>query len=189
MINMLEEKELTVEEMKTLASVATWLPTLLERINSINKQVEGLKTAFAELANKYNDNTKAFIAYKNDVDDLIKNQISTKELQEELNTLKNSLVRIEASLSLTASEKPIKKESPKAVKKEEKKDDEDKDEVQDIVQKILDSHRGRKTRLLTLINVKQGFKCNDEVAQKVLDWLEKNKMYNPKTKTLTFPKR
>ena len=67
--------------------------------------------------------------------------------------------------------------------------DGDKEKVEEIVDKILADHRGRKTRMLTLIDIKNGFKVDDVIAVKVLKWFEDHKMYNSKMHMLTFPKR
>lgn len=187
---MSEEKELTIEEMKSLVSLATLLPALLDKIAAISKDVAELKASFADIKGKYNSNTEAIIGYKDSVDELIKKQPDIEPIKKELEIIKQALMKIELGLNLgtTVTESASKKSSSKSPVKEKPKD-KDKDKVEEIVDKILADHRGRKTRVLTLIDVKNGFKVDDIIAAKVLKWFEDHKMYDIKMHMLTFPKR
>ena len=179
-----EDKELTIEEMRSLVTLSTLLPALLDKIASIDKQVGELKSSFNDIKNKFNNNTTAVIEYKRSIDELLQNQNQTKNVESELNTIKEALMRIEASLSFNNTDAP----KPAHKKSQPKQLDQPSDEVINIVDKILADQKGRRTRTLTKVNIKTGFKCSDEVAAEVLDWLEKKKMYNTKTHILTFPK-
>lgn len=186
-----EEKELTIEEMKSLVSLATLLPALLDKIAAINKDVADLKTSFLEIKTKFNTNTNAVAGYKQSVDNLIEKQPDLKPILADLEVIKQSLLKLEMSLNVGApvsEQQPKKATSPKNSKKE-KEVDGDKEKVEEIVDKILADHRGRKTRMLTLIDIKNGFKVDDVIAVKVLKWFEDHKMYNSKMHMLTFPKR
>lgn len=184
-----EEKELTIEEMKSLVSLATLLPALLDKIATISKDVAELKASFVDIKGKYNANTTAIIGYKDSVDNLIKTQPDIEPISKELETIKQALLKIELGLSIgSATESSTKKPSSTKPVKKEKPKDEDKDKVEEIVDKILADHRGRKTRMLTLIDVKNGFKVDDIIAVKVLKWFEDRNMYNTKMHMLTFPK-
>lgn len=185
-----EEKELTIEEMKSLVSLATLLPALLDKIATISKDVAELKTSFIDIKGKYNANTIAIMDYKDSVDNLIKTQPNIEPIQKELETIKQVLLKIELGLSIGSTTEPsTKKSSSSKPVKKEKPNDEDRDKVEEIVDKILANHRGRKTRMLTSIDVKNGFKVDDVIADKVLKWFEDRKMYNTKMHMLTFPKR
>jgi len=187
---MKNKKELTIEEMKSLVSLATLLPTLLDKIATISKDVAELKASFIDIKGKYNANTTAIIGYKDSVDNLIKTQPDIEPIQKELETIKQALLKIELGLSIgSTTESSTKKPSSTKPVKKEKPKDEDKDKVEEIVDKILADHRGRKTRMLTLIDVKNGFKVDDIIAVKVLKWFEDRNMYNAKMHMLTFPKR
>lgn len=189
-----DEKELTIEEMKSLVSLSTLLPALLDKIAAINKEVTDLKTLFVDLGNKFNNNTKAIVEYKKSVDELIEKQPNIKKMETDIASIKQTLDKLNAgvSTSVATSEaaskivddllKSEKKEKTKSMAKED-------DKVLEVVDKILADQKGRKTRLLTLVDVKNGFKVDDETAQKVLDWFENNKMYDPKIRMLTFPKK
>ena len=128
--------------------------------------------------------------YKDSVDNLIKTQPNIEPIQKDLETIKQALLKIELGLNIGSTTEPSTKKSSssKPVKKEKPKDD-DRDKVEEIVDKILANHRGRKTRMLTLIDVKNGFRVDDVIADKVLKWFEDRKMYNAKMHMLTFPKR
>ena len=189
-----DEKELTIEEMKSLVSLSTLLPALLDKIAAINKEVNDLKTLFVDLGSKFNNNTKAVVEYKKSVDELIEKQPNIKKMETDIASIKQTLDKLNAgvSTSVATSEaaskivddllKSEKKEKTKSKAKED-------DKVLEVVDKILADQKGRKTRLLTLVDVKNGFKVDDETAQKVLDWFENNKMYDPKIRMLTFPKK
>ena len=189
---MLEEKELTIEEMKSLVSIATILPPLLAKIEQIEKSIKDLKTSFDKFIGVYNANTTAIAQHKESVDDLIKNQLDPEDFKTEIESIKNVLAGLVVSMPLNkvSQNKPITPAPTKKVqKKEEPKQTKLDEESAKIVDMILAEHRGRKTRTLTTINIKQFSKCDDETAETVLKWLEENKMYNPKTHILTFPKR
>ena len=186
-----EEKELTIEEMKSLVSLATLLPALLEKISSINKDVAELKASFNEIKTKFNTNTQTVIDYKESVDKLIDSQPNIEQLNKNIETINvgiSTLLKLSVpSLAEPVEQKPVAPKSPeKGVKKEK---DEDKDKVIEIVDRILADHKGRKTRMITTVDIKKGFKVDDIVAAKVLKWLEDKKMYSSKTHILTFPKR
>jgi|GEM_PF-2927236 len=188
---MADENELTVEEMKSLVSLATLLPALLEKIAAINRDVTDLRNRFADLGVKFNTNTKAILEYKQEVEQLMEAQPNLKPIEEELKVIKASLLRIDATfngapLAVPQAETPV--EKPKKAKKE-KPADPDEERVQEIVKDILDGHRGRKRRSLTLIDVKVGFRVEDSIAEKVLNHFENKKLYNRETHILTFPKR
>ncbi len=196
---MAEEKELTVEEMKSLVSVATLLPALLDKIAAISKEVDELKASFTDIKSKYNASTNAVMSYKQAVDDLTKNQPDIKAaIKPDLDAIKQTLAKIEWRMGMDGQpveihQIPDNKPTPSSSSKKEKpkveeKDDET-DEVEEIVDKILAGHRGRKTRTLTLVDIKTGFRVDEEVASKVLKWFENHKMYNSKLHLLTFPKR
>ena len=196
---MAEEKELTVEEMKSLVSVATLLPALLDKIAAISKEVDELKASFTDIKSKYNASTNAVMSYKEAVDNLTKNQPDIKAaIKPDLDAIKQTLARIEWRMGMDGQpveihQIPDNKPSPTSSSKKEKpkaeeKDDET-DEVEEIVDKILTGHRGRKTRTLTLVDIKTGFRVDEEVASKVLKWFENHKMYDSKLHLLTFPKR
>ncbi len=187
-----EEKELTLEEMKSLVSLVTLLPALLEKISSINKDLSDLKTSFNDIKQKFNTNTKVVSDYKESVDELIKKQPDIKLIENDLNAIKQALVKINSSTVSETIPSPQKKKAPTVVETKPKAaqtKDEDKDKVLEIVDKILANHRGRKTRVLTAINIKNGFQVDDVMAAKVLKWFEDRKMYNTKLHMLTFPKR
>lgn len=186
-----EEKELSLEEMKSLVSLATLLPALLEKISSINKDLADLKTSFNDIKQKFNVNTNIVSQYKESVDELIKKQPDIKLIENDLNAIKQALVKINSS-TVSETISPQKKKAPTVVETKPKgaqTKDEDKDKVLEIVDKILANHRGRKTRVLTAINIKNGFQVDDVMAAKVLKWFEDRKMYNTKLHMLTFPKR
>ena len=186
-----EEKELTIEEMKSLVSLATLLPALLDKIAAINKDVADLKTSFLEIKTKFNTNTNAVVGYKQSVDNLIEKQPDLKPILADLEVIKQSLLKLEMGLNVgtpVSEQQPKKTVAPKNPKKETAIDG-DKEKVETIVDKILADHRGRKTRMLTLIDIKNGFKVDDVIAVKVLKWFEDRKMYNSKMHMLTFPKR
>lgn len=186
-----EEKELTIEEMKSLVSLATLLPALLDKISAISRDVAELKTSFTEIKTKFNTNTNAVAGYKQSVDALIEKQPDIKPILADLEVIKQALVKLDMGLNVgtpVSEQQPKKTSGPKTPKKE-KPTDEDKDKVEEIVDKILADHRGRKTRMLTLIDIKNGFKVDDVIAVKVLKWFEDHNMYNAKMHMLTFPKR
>ena len=192
---MAEEKELTVEEMKSLVSVATLLPALLDKIAAISKEVDELKASFTDIKSKYNASTNAVISYKEAVDNLTKNQPDIKAaIKPDLDAIKQTLARIEWRMGMDGQpveihQIPDNKPSPSSSSKKEKPKDEEKDKVKEIVNRILEDRGGRKSRTLTLVDVKTWFRVDEEVASKVLKWFEDNKMYNPKLCLLTFPKR
>lgn len=190
-----EEKELTLEEMKSLVSLATLLPALLEKISAINKDLLDLKNSFNDIKQKFNTNTGIVSEYKKSVDELIKKQPDIKSIESDLKVIKQALIKSNSSAVLSnddAAPAPQKKKAPTVAEVKPKADtakDEDKDKVLEIVDKILANHRGRKTRVLTAINIKNGFQADDVIAAKVLKWFEDRKMYNTKLHMLTFPKR
>ena len=213
MNNMSEEKkELTIEEMRALISLDTLLPGLLNKIEEIEAKVKTLSGHITTLIGKFNDNVAQVEKYKQSVDSLIKKQLDAKEIENQLKQIKSSIARIEMTNSvpeITPSSKPInqaKKQSAKKVaedketKNEKEKTKEEpkvesyqsksKDELDaiDYGTRLLANSRGRKTRTLTLVDVKKAFSIADASAQKVLDWLESKKVYNPKTHILTFKK-
>ena len=198
---MTEEKELTIEEMKSLVTLSTLLPALLSKIESIEKQINELKSSFVNIATKFSDNAKVVESYKKSVDELIDGQADAGKILSDLEVIKtivktNAAMNI-ANTTLAVEEKPKKatpaqqtQPAPKPTKKKEEQALKKKsnDKVIEIVDKILADRRGRKMRALTNIDVKKGFKCDDETADAVLKWLEKNGMYSSKTHTLTYPK-
>ena len=191
--NMQEEKELTIEEMKSLVSLATLLPALLEKISIINKDIADLKSSFAEIKVKFNNNAKVVDEYKKAVDSLVEKQPNIKPIQDDLNFIKQVLMnRIDL---MVGKEKPenekTTKKSPTSIDgaNKAKAKDPDKDKVEEIVDRILAEHKGRKTRMLTVLDIKNGFRVDDVIAAKVLKWFEDHKMYNAKMRMLTFPKR
>ena len=183
-----EEKELSIEEMRSLVALSTLLPALLNKIESINKRVDTLVDSFTK---KFSENVTAMEAYKRSVDDLIKKQADLDRIYGELSEIKKAL-----SDKKEEPKKPepvvVPTKKPASTPKQPKKDDtatKEKDEMLKIVDKILGDDGGRRTRTLTSVQVKKGFKVDDEKANKVLDWLTKNKMYDPKSHILTFPKK
>lgn len=187
---MSEEKELTIEEMKSLVSLATLLPALLEKIAAINKDVAELKTSFIDIKSKYNNNTAAVIAYKESVDALINNKLDADSIGDRLKAIEETLNKIESGMTIkpSPSEPIIKEEPAPKPAKTVKPRDPDQDKIEEIVDKILEARGGRKTRVLTDVNIKKGFNVDDALAEKVLKWFENHKMYNPKLHMLTFPK-
>ena len=186
-----DEKELTIEEMKSLVSLSTLLPALLDKISAISKDISDLKSSFTDIKIKFNTNATAVGEYKASVDELIQKQPDFSALQKEIEDIKNSLGIIKTDLNMKteiAQAKPTPAATPKKEKSKKEKD-KDGDKVEEIVDRILAMHGGRKIRLLTLIDIKNGFKVDEEMAAKVIKWFEDRKMYNSKTRTLTFPKR
>ena len=207
-----EKKELTIEEMRALISLDTLLPGLLNKIEEIEAKVKTLSGHITTLVGKFNDNVAQVEKYKQSVDSLIKKQLDAKEINEQLKSIKSSIARIEMTNSvpeITPNAKPVsqpKRQSAKKatdekdtkIEKEKAKEEpkvesyqtKSKNELDaiDYGTRLLASSRGRKTRTLTLVDVKKAFSIEDAGAQKVLDWLESKKVYNPKTHILTFKK-
>lgn len=213
-----EEKELTIEEMRRLISVDALLPDLLNKIKEIENKITTLNSYIDNLIKATSKSSENLVKYKDSVDNSFKKQISTHDLYEELNAIKEAVARIEAANSISSDvnpkpkqakkeqkqpaqqktvldnpEKKVEQVTAKKIKEEPKvesyqnKSKEDLDAV-DFGTKILASSRGRKTRTLTIVDVKKAFSIDDNAAQKVLDWLESKKVYNPKTHILTFKK-
>ncbi len=208
-----EEKELTVEEMRRLISLDTLLPDILNKIKEIENSVNALAERSKKLTEAFNQNVETIKKYKTSVDNLASKQVDSKELQQDLKNIKEAIARIEMAIAISDTSqnpKPTKKDAKQPTQKTvlENKDEskvvekakeeakansfqsKSKEELDaiDYGTRILASSRGRKTRTLTLINVKKAFDIDDEGAQKVLDWLESKKVYNPKTHILTFKK-
>ena len=187
-----EEKELTLEEMKSLVSLATLLPALLEKISAINKDVGELKASFNDIKIKFTANANVISGYKESVDELIKKQPDFKQFEKDLDAIKTKLDLLSPldkaeKNNLDLNEKKTISAS-KILLKKQKPVDEDREKVIEIVDKILASRRGRKTRVLTTVDIKTGFKVDDVIAVKVIKWFQDNKMYNDKLHLLTFPK-
>ena len=175
-----EKKELSIEEMKNLISLAALLPSLLDKIETINNRVNKLTTETNNLINHYNENAKLVNSYKESVDELINNMVNAKEIKKELDDIKTILLQNNTVNNVEVKET---KKTPKVKNKED-------EEVMRIVDLILDDGgRKRKVRKLTFNDVKNGFKADDKTAQKVLDYLAKKKYYDPVNETLMFPKR
>ena len=178
-----------------LVSLSTLLPPLLDKITSIEKQIGDLKISFLEMKEKFTTNTNAVINYKESVDKLLNAQVDAKSVMKDLDIIKESVLKIEM---VGGSAKDIKNATSKTSNKQsasKKPEKEEKDILEGIDEKtfgvidaIISSGSERKSRLLTLIDVKRGFKADEKTAEAALKWLEKNKMYNPKTHVLTFPK-
>ncbi len=186
-----EEKELTIEEMRSLVSLATLLPALLDKIAAINNEINALKASFTEIKTKFNTNTTAVIEYKAAVEKLIEKQPDIKPLEADLEIIKQAVlsINIKPNDTQTAEQPAPKKKTPPKPQKIDMVVDEDKDKVEEVVDRILAEHKGRKTRVLTLIDIKNGFRVDDVIAAKVIKWFEDHKMYNSKMRILTFPKR
>ena len=192
-----EEKELTIEEMKSLVSLASLLPALLEKISQINKDLFELKTSFTEIKTKFNNNTNAVLEYKGSVDELIKKQPDLKPVIEKIDQIQQDLLDLSNKFETSKNIKKISeekknnnKDKPSEVLKPKKpEEDPDKEKVEEVIDKILGTSRGRKTRVLTAIDIKTGFKVDDVIAAKVIKWFTDKKMYNPKMRMLTFPKK
>lgn len=199
-----EKEELTIEEMKSAVSMAAVLPALLKEINEINEALVKLSNEFKEMKTKFNDNTKAVIAYKEEVENFENNLPDFESIEKKISAIQTSLFLVQSHYQEPTpvkttrpikeqpkeqEKKPTPQSAPKAEKKVDVKKEMEKEEINRIIDEILRGHRGRKTRLLTSVQIKQGFRCSDEMAERVLKSLEDKKMYNPKNHTLTFPKR
>ena len=185
-----EEKELTIEEMKSLVSLATLLPALLDKISSISRDLEELKSSFNDLKRKYNENTILLNGYKDSVDNLISKQPDLKSIKKDLKNINQMLLNfgLELNLGLPSFDSSIPKHSSKPQKIETPKDEND-DKAKEIVDKILENSGGNKNRVLTLIDIKKEYKVDDAIAEKVIKIFEKRNMYDSKIHLLTFPKK
>ena len=188
---MAEETELTLEEMKALISVANILPALLDKIDNINKKIDGLEKSFEVIKGYYKHNTEVVEEHLDKVKELLEDQVDSRRIINELIAINQSITDIEERLKVKEEEQVVVKEeeAPKAKRGSKKVEKSYDEEVVEIADKIVSSHRGRKTRLLTIQNVKQGFHCDEEKAKKVLKLLENRNLYDPESHILTFPKR
>ena len=105
-----EEKELTIEEMKSLVSLATLLPALLDKISAISRDVAELKTSFTEIKTKFNTNTNTVAGYKQSVDALIEKQPDIKPILADLEVIKQALMKLEMGLNVGT---PVSEQQPK----------------------------------------------------------------------------
>lgn len=179
-----EENKLTVEEMRSLISISTLLPALLDKIISIHKDIEELKKEFKDMKDKFNKNTSAVLSYKDEVDDMIKKN----NIKSELDDIKLNILKIENSvLNITKSSIENKSDDKTKIVSEEKEEDDD--EIKSMADKILMDHKGRKSRLLTVIDIKKAFKVDDKKAREVIQYFIDKKMYDEQMRILKFPKK
>ena len=186
---MSEEKELTIEEMRSLISLATLLPKLLHEIETINNNINDLKVSFNGIKNKYNENTNLLNKYRDDVNTAINKEVDIKPLLDKLELLNKEVVDIKNKLATNNTSGEVKKNKNSTPVPGIEPKVEDKDKVAEIVDKILADHQGRKIRMLTIVDIKKGFNVDDLIAAKVLQWFEKKGMYNRDKHQLKFPKR
>lgn len=189
---MAEEKEINIDEIRRLVDLSAVLPELLNKISEIHKEINNLHLKFNALSKQFEATATAVDNHKNSVDKVIKDQIDIKDIEKLINDLKEELYKKIDALSPQKDEKKEETKSKAKSKKELEKEAEEKkekDDIDRIVDAILGADKGRRKRRLTLLNVKQGFKCDDEKAQKVLDRLTNLKFYDPKDQTLYFVKK
>ena len=187
---MAEEKELTIEEMKTLISVTKILPILLDKISELEKKINDFSSSFGEIKEKVLNNAKLITSFENSVNEFNKTQIDSNTISEELSQIKEALLRIE-----TSSTKPLNTSvvdnTPKAEpapKKVDKKSKED-EKVDKVIDALLTEKRANKNhRPLRKDDIVKGMGYSVAVADKVLTKLEKMGLYNPKLNVMTFPK-
>ena len=157
------EKQLTLEEMKSLVSVSTILPALLDKIDKINTDLNALNKKFNDMAVKFNENTNAIVKYKTSVDNFIEEQQEGKEfnsLKKDFVALKNEVIKTQESLNKLVI---------KFVGKEKESEPEvsEKDKIKNYAEILLTEDKGHRTRTLTKINGKKAFKVDDDVAETV----------------------
>ena len=180
-----EEKELTIEEMKELLIVYKILPSLLDKIDEINKAINKLQESFLDIKKKYNDNTTAIIDYKKEVDDLIDEvkdlPLKVDALIKKVDKQSNKIDELKNSTS-TKTQKTATKQIKEESSIEKNKELED---IKKLVNKILNDNRGRKQVPGFTANViKQNYKISKELAEKVIQHFKKSGMYDEKINTL-----
>ena len=189
-MSMTNEKELTLEEMKELVSVANVLPALLDKIDMIVKRISELNTTFNDMRSKYSDNTKILNTYLDKVNALLEKQVDSQAVSRKLNDINTSLTNLDGQITALKLDTGVLLQAKASVAMENKKIKKTYDEeVVNIADRLLGESRGRKTRTLTMVGIKKGFGCSEEVAEKVLKLLEARKYYNPIDHILTFPKK
>ena len=191
---MAEEKEINIDEIRRLVDLSAVLPELLSKISDIHKEINNLHLKFNALSKQFEATATAVDNHKNSVDKVIKDQIDIKDVEKLINELKEELNKKIDALSLPPQKEEKKEETKSKAKskkelEKEAEEKKEKDDIDRIVDAILAADKGRRKRRLTLLNVKQGFKCDDEKAQKVLDRLTNLKFYDPKDQTLYFVKK
>lgn len=190
-----KEKELTIEEMKELISLHNVLPALLQKIEKIELRVDKLQSSFAEFARRYSDNVGQIEKYKEAVEELTKGQVDSKYLKNELAAIKEAVLKGNVAPVKGPVMQKVKKPEPAPTpviknvpekKEAEPKKDKDEEKLLKTVDEVLNSANGRRKMPLTIITVKKRYRVSEEMAKKVLEFFEKKKMYNPKTRELTI---